>query len=210
MASSCRGGSRLGKELVSRQRIERITETKEHRRGCSCSRWRCRWWYTDTGGRGNGDGACAPCAVPALNYWDATRSMSQKESGRAAWNDGLSRHSYIMHEAASTSCELRVFVGWYTKKKEKKKKESAVYPPCLRAFSPASFLSWLRWTLVQVTRWEEDKNGGEVRCYEGLCLFYTLSGWGERTRERQVIVQIIISHYHCVTIVHLVHLHRYR
>lgn len=96
------------------------------------------------------------------------------------------------------------------KKKKRKKKESVVYPPCLRAFSPASFLSWLRWTLVQATRWEEDKNGGEVRCYEGLCLFYTLSGWGERTRERQVIVQIIISHYHCVTIVHLVHLHRYR
>ena len=112
----------------------------------------------------------------------------------------------------------RFYVLWATcirglihkKKKEKKKKESAVYPPCLRAFSPASFLSWLRWTLVQATRWEEDKNGGEVRCYEGLCLFYTLSGWGERTRERQVIVQIIISHYHCVTIVHLVHLHRYR
>lgn len=65
---------------------------------------------SNSGGGGSSDGGgYTPCAVPALNYWDTTRSMSQKENGCAAWNDGLSRHSYIMHAAASARWPAHVY-----------------------------------------------------------------------------------------------------
>lgn len=69
------------------------------------------------GSDGSDGGGYTPCAVPALNYWDTTRSMSQKENGCAAWNDGLSRRSYIMHAAASARWPAHVYSCANVKKK---------------------------------------------------------------------------------------------
>lgn len=103
-------------------------------------------WCDSGGGEDGGGtdgGGYTPCAVPALNYWDTTRSMSQKENGCAAWNDGLSRRSYIMHAAVSALWPARVYSCANVQKK-KRKEENTLPPSALATVSgvvvPFAFL----------------------------------------------------------------------
>lgn len=143
-------------------------------------------WCDGGGGRGEdggsgGDtdgGGYTPCVVPALNYWDTTRSMSQKENGCAAWNDGLSRRSYIMHAAVSALWLARMYSCANVQKKEENTLPRPRSPPCReshgafcisRAIMSCLFL--VKWKKREARRGQDLRRGEVSVCRFVRCAF---------------------------------------